>query len=106
MDDDEDFLVLRATIGARMHAGQSADGIARVLWSQGYRENAATTLSTEQAAHEETKRKLDEMRKVVGEMEADLKSARRFLKGSRLGSGVLNAMEKVDSALLKAEALR
>lgn len=42
MSDDEDFVVLRATIGARMQSGQSADGIARELWKQGYREKATT----------------------------------------------------------------
>lgn len=42
MKDDEDFVVLRATIGARMQSGQSADGIARELWKQGYREKATT----------------------------------------------------------------
>ncbi len=43
MKEDEDFVVLRATIGARMQAGQSAHGIATVLWEQGYREKATTT---------------------------------------------------------------
>ena len=35
--ESEDFVVLCATIGARMQAKQSADGITRELWKQGYR---------------------------------------------------------------------
>ena len=37
MDDDEDFLVLRASIGARIQVKASADNIARALWKDGWR---------------------------------------------------------------------
>lgn len=37
MDDGEEFVVLRAAIGARMEVGMHAQGIAEALWKAGYR---------------------------------------------------------------------
>lgn len=37
MDDEQEIIVIRSIIGARMQAGQKPDGIARALWEDGYR---------------------------------------------------------------------
>ena len=37
MDDEQEIIVIRSIIGARMQAGQKPDGIARALWEANYR---------------------------------------------------------------------